>query len=185
MTFSQYDEYDLWFDGSVEAHPDELPDLIMRLLDPESIRKIHIPDSALNHPEVKLFNRYGDVTLKSKKKLGKINTEWNLPAKYRDMDIIAHIKNLPIPNVSPVTMKYAEKRRDDELTEFERRGLLNLLRCVVYVVDRLTAEDIPFGPRGSSCSSYVLFLMGLHTVDSFNFQIPITDFFKKTDDDSV
>lgn len=64
-----------------------------------------------------------------------------------------------------------------ELGEFETRGLIPALRAIIYVIDTFTKNDIVWGVgRGSSCASYVLFLLNLHLVDPILYDIPLTEF---------
>ena len=48
-----------------------------------------------------------------------------------------------------------------------------------YVVDTLRDNNIVWGVgRGSSVSSYVLYLIGIHKIDSVKYALPIDEFFK-------
>jgi DNA polymerase III alpha subunit len=48
-----------------------------------------------------------------------------------------------------------------------------------YIIDLMRKNNIVWGVgRGSSVSSYVLFLMGVHKVDSMKYNLDIKDFLK-------
>ena len=48
-----------------------------------------------------------------------------------------------------------------------------------YIVDTLRENKVLWGVgRGSSVSSYVLFLIGIHKIDSVKYNLPIEEFFK-------
>jgi len=48
---------------------------------------------------------------------------------------------------------------------------------LIYVVDVLNEKNVVWGVgRGSSCSSYLFYLLGLHEVDSVRYDVEITDF---------
>ena len=71
----------------------------------------------------------------------------------------------------------AINRVAQELAEFERRGLFDLLRVMIYVLDRFRETNQVYGVgRGSSCASFILFLLGLHVVDPVKFEVPLEEF---------
>jgi DNA polymerase III alpha subunit len=48
-----------------------------------------------------------------------------------------------------------------------------------YVVDTLRNNQVVWGVgRGSSVASYVLFIIGVHKIDSVKYKLPINEFFK-------
>jgi len=48
-----------------------------------------------------------------------------------------------------------------------------------YVVDTLRSNSIVWGVgRGSSVASYVLFIIGVHKIDSVKYKLAINEFFK-------
>jgi DNA polymerase III alpha subunit len=62
---------------------------------------------------------------------------------------------------------------------FKELELGDVLRCLIYVVDTMKAKRVTWGVgRGSSCSSYLLYLLDLHSVDAVKYDIDITDFIK-------
>jgi hypothetical protein len=98
---------------------------------------------------------------------------WNMPEEYRNLDIRKHIESKHILNTSQW------QRVDLELTEFEQRDLTDLLKFLVYFVDVLRTNNIIYGVgRGSSISSYVLYLLGVHRIDSYKFNLDIKEFLK-------
>jgi DNA polymerase III alpha subunit len=57
--------------------------------------------------------------------------------------------------------------------------LIPVLRAMKYVVDTLRSNNIVWGVgRGSSVASYVLFIIGVHKIDSVKYKLPINEFFK-------
>lgn len=66
----------------------------------------------------------------------------------------------------------------DEMELFEKHNMLPLLRHLKYLVDHFRENKILWGiGRGSSCSSYCLFLMGVHRVDSLKYNLNYCEFF--------
>lgn len=67
----------------------------------------------------------------------------------------------------------------EELDEFKERGMHNLLRYMIYLVDFMRENNIVWGVgRGSSVSSYVLYLIGIHKVDSIKYGLDINEFLR-------
>jgi DNA polymerase III alpha subunit len=66
-----------------------------------------------------------------------------------------------------------------ELSEFEQRDLLDLLKFLMYLVQTMRTNNIVYGVgRGSSVASYVLYLIGIHRIDSFKYNMDIKEFLK-------
>lgn len=77
-----------------------------------------------------------------------------------------------------------EEQRDRvslELELFIKHGIYDVLHVMKYIVDTLRENNIVWGVgRGSSVASYVLFLIGVHKIDSIKYKLPIEEFFKET-----
>jgi len=57
--------------------------------------------------------------------------------------------------------------------------LFNLLRYLKYLVDTMKSNNIIWGVgRGSSVASYVLYLLGVHRVDSMYYDLDPTEFLR-------
>lgn len=66
-----------------------------------------------------------------------------------------------------------------ELSLFENYNMTKLLRCMIWLVDYLEEHHIFWGlGRGSSVSSYCLFLIELHMVDSLKYDLDVNEFLK-------
>ena len=98
---------------------------------------------------------------------------WNMPLGYKTLDIKDYILNKHSLSNEQVN------RINQELLEFESRNLIDLLRFLVYLVDTLRSNGIIYGVgRGSSIASYVLYLIGIHRIDSFKYNLDIKEFLK-------
>ncbi len=97
--------------------------------------------------------------------------QWFIPRAYRDMDIEEWIvAQCPEENYDRVLR---------ELELFRDNRMVPVLRCMKYVVDTLRENKVVWGVgRGSSVASYVLYLIGVHKIDSVKYSIPIEEFFK-------
>lgn len=70
-------------------------------------------------------------------------------------------------------------RVSEELELFIQYKMMDVLRYVKYLVDTMRKEGIVWGVgRGSSVASYVLYLIGVHKVDSIKYNLDIREFLK-------
>ena len=96
---------------------------------------------------------------------------WLIPQEYQNLDI----ENL-LFTICP-TDNY--NRLELELSLYKKHNMLPLLKTMKYIVDTLRKNQIVWGVgRGSSVASYVLFLLGVHKIDSVKYDLPIEEFFK-------
>jgi len=66
-----------------------------------------------------------------------------------------------------------------ELELFIKNDMYEVLHVIKYIVDTLRNNNVVWGVgRGSSVASYVLYLLGVHKVDSIKYKLPIEEFFK-------
>jgi DNA polymerase III alpha subunit len=99
---------------------------------------------------------------------------WAMPVEYENLDIQDYINKLHPDLTAAQWMRVAE-----ELYEFEKRNLVDLLRFLCYFVTILRSNNIVYGVgRGSSIASYVLYLIGIHRIDSYKFNLDIKEFLK-------
>jgi DNA polymerase III alpha subunit len=71
-------------------------------------------------------------------------------------------------------------RVSQELELYIKHGMYDILHVMKYIVDTLRENKILWGVgRGSSVASYVLYLIGVHKVDSIKYKLPIEEFFKE------
>lgn len=101
-----------------------------------------------------------------------LQSDWYMPKEYKQMNVEEHIRNL--------TNTPEEKIRvEEELILYRKYNVLNVLKFLVYLIDTMRSNNIVWGVgRGSSVSSYVLYLLGVHKVDSIKYGLDITDFLK-------
>jgi len=70
-------------------------------------------------------------------------------------------------------------RVSQELELFIKNGMYDILHVMKYIVDTLRTNNVVWGVgRGSSVASYVLYLIGVHKIDSVKYNLPIEEFFK-------
>lgn len=99
-------------------------------------------------------------------------TNWFIPAEYKNLDIEEHlIKLCPKENYDRLTQ---------ELELYRKNDMIPVLKAMKYIVDTMRKHNLVWGVgRGSSVASYVLFLIGIHKIDSIKYNLPINEFFKE------
>lgn len=103
-------------------------------------------------------------------------SNWNMPQEYKDMDMHQYLLT-QLPNVNKISTEY--KRMMSEYAMFEERGMIPVLKFLKYLVDTCKENNIVLGVgRGSSVASYILYLLGVHRVDSIKFNLDIKEFLK-------
>lgn len=101
-----------------------------------------------------------------------LQEKWFMPEEYYNLDIAEYILSL-------CKEEYELQRVGQELLLFQERNLFNLLRYLKYLVDTMRKNNVVWGVgRGSSVASYVLFLIGVHKIDSIYYQLDIEEFLK-------
>ena len=99
-------------------------------------------------------------------------SEWFMPEEYKQLDIAKLVLDLCKTD--------AELQRvGEELLLYQERNLFNLLRYLKYLVDVMRENRLIWGVgRGSSVSSYVLYLLGIHRVNSMFYELEPTEFLR-------
>jgi DNA polymerase III alpha subunit len=162
----------LWYDGTIEVDPQTVEQLLMLGVSPSDIAVTEVDD------EITRFNQLANCNIQEKHALKPLDFGWRIPQEYLAFDVDDYIAVLrqSIP-ANDVDYDRRITRLDNELAEFKRRNLIFLLRTIVYVTDTLRAKRILWGVgRGSSCASYILYLVGLHCVDPVKYNIPMNEF---------
>lgn len=99
-------------------------------------------------------------------------SQWFMPREYLDFDIAKYVLDLCIED-------YELQRVGEELILYQERDMFPLLRYCKYLVDVMRENNIVWGVgRGSSVSSYVLYLIGIHRINSIHYDLSIDEFLK-------
>jgi len=113
-------------------------------------------------------------------------SEWLMPEEYSKIDLSEYLiyrvsEELDI-DPSDVWKKKdlpEIKRINEELEAYQEHDLFNLLRYMIYLVDFMRENDIVWGVgRGSSVASYVLYLIGVHRINSIQYQLDWREFLR-------
>lgn len=97
---------------------------------------------------------------------------WYMPKEYQDLDIAKWLLELCDTDAKL-------QRVGQEILLYQERDLMPLLKMLKYMVDILRKNNIVWGVgRGSSVSSYVLYLIGVHHIDSMYYDLDIGEFLR-------
>ena len=115
---------------------------------------------------------------------GALQSEWFMPEEYKTLDVddwclrkIMKMKDATHPD--QVLWSEEWNRTYEELEAFDERDMENLLRYMIYLVDFMRENDIVWGVgRGSSVASYVLYLIGVHRIDSIKYNLDWREFLR-------
>ncbi len=97
---------------------------------------------------------------------------WHMPQEYKDLDIAKYLLDL--------CSNDAELQRvGHELLEYQKIDFFDALRFLKYFVDTMRENNVVWGVgRGSSVASHVLYLLGVHKIDSLKYNLDPDEFFK-------
>ena len=121
--------------------------------------------------EFKFWKPLDDYNLPSEEYDASLQSDWFMPDEYKTLDIEQFLVDMcPAENYSRIM---------DELAEFKQRDMYNLLRWLKYFVDTCRSNNIVWGVgRGSSVASYVLYLIGVHKINSIKYNLDWQEFLR-------
>ena len=100
------------------------------------------------------------------------HSNWFIPEEYKNFDIAQFVLN-------QCQTEEELQRAGEELLLYQERDMFILLQYLKYLVDTMRANDIVWGVgRGSSVASFVLYLIGVHKINSLYYDLPIDEFLK-------
>jgi hypothetical protein len=169
----KYDQY-----GQTYTTSNELCDLLYK--NPKlDISLFQVEDSieynrsvAELHAELDLLDSYHDIDMSVEEFDRVLQSNWRMPQEYRELDIAEYVLSL-------CQQEHELQRVGQELLLYQERNLFDLLRYLKYLIDTLRKNNVVWGVgRGSSVASYVLFLLGVHKIDSLYYNLDIDEFLK-------
>ncbi len=140
-------------------------------------------DANLSDEAVKEFNdtiqklkdgkRLSRTTNPSKEDFDSKNqSNWYFPDEYKTIDVDKYINEL-------VNTDEERERVNYEMELYRKFNLYTVLRYLIYLVDTMRKNNVVWGVgRGSSVSSYVLYLIGVHKVNSIKYGLDIHEFLR-------
>ena len=161
--FTNRDLVDMIYEGHIEkCHA--------VLCDPsEDVDKFNEHADQNGQPKLK---KYTPVDLDIDKFDEICQSDWFMPDNYKRLDVEKYVKD-------KCTTSEEIGRIEQELVEYESRNMYDLLRYMIYLVDFMRANNIVWGVgRGSSVASYVLYLIGIHKVNSIQYGLDYREFLR-------
>ena len=155
--FQEQDIFNMLYKGQIEyldqIFTDQTPD-IMQLFANASIA----PKQLDPYEDQKFFDQANQ-------------SDWFIPNDY--------YPNLVEMLYGMCTTKEQTDRVSEELEAFIEHNMLDLLFCLKYIVDTLRENNVVWGVgRGSSVASYVLYLLGVHKIDSIKYNLDWREFLR-------
>lgn len=180
INYIDLNDYRLWVDGDISFNSEQLLSFIF------SGGKIEEAKISYSDEEILKYKRLFKESLPKKEKLNdhKLQEEFNIPQEFKDCNIKSIIYKKLEAHID--SNNYSEEENLERLSRvlseynlYKKHGLLDVLKLCHYIVKVLECNNIVWGPgRGSACCSYILFLLGLHDVDSFKFNLDINEFLR-------
>ena len=99
-------------------------------------------------------------------------SNWYMPKEDVELDIAKFV-------LDQCANEAELQRAGEELILFQERNMFVLLQYLKYLVDTMRKHNIVWGVgRGSSVASFVLFLLGVHRINSLYYDLSIDEFIK-------
>jgi DNA polymerase III alpha subunit len=129
-------------------------------------------DDILELQNIPKLSQYTTETITVEEFDDRCQNNWYMPEEYKNIDIAKYVLDL-------CKTDYELQRVGEELLLFQDRDMFTLLRYCKYLVDTMRKNNIVWGVgRGSSVSSYVLYLLGVHRINSLHYDLSISEFLK-------
>lgn len=166
----------LWYDGTLEVPTSSL----MKWITYKNVAVTELTDEILKYNK----NVMGNDIINVKNKLSSFDTSWNIPQKYHDIDIASYVNDALVEagvndELSDIEFMVRFKRVQYELNVFIQLELVELLKTLIYIIDKFKEQNVVWGVgRGSSVSSYVLYLLEVHDIDSVSYELDFNEFLR-------
>lgn len=133
--------------------------------------KIHLDDE-LELSIIPNLKVYVDPKISTKEFDYLNQSKWKIPEHYKNLDIASYVLTL-------CETETELQRVGQELLLYQERDMFPLLIYLKYLVDTMRANNVIWGVgRGSSVASYVLFLLGVHRINSIFYDLSIDEFLR-------
>jgi DNA polymerase III alpha subunit len=97
---------------------------------------------------------------------------WYMPENYYQINVLQWL-------LDKCQTDEEKMRVQMEYDLFEKKKFIRVLQFLIYFVDTLRANNIVWGVgRGSSVSSFCLFLIGVHKINPLLYNLDITEFLR-------
>ena len=127
-----------------------------------------IKDLAVDLPKIDKAPTRGTVA-----EFDRINCDnWHMPEKYTKINVLEWL-------LDKCQNDEEKLRVQSEYDLFEKKKFIKVLQFLIYFIDTLRANNIVWGVgRGSSVSSFCLFLIGVHKINPMLYNLDYTEFLR-------
>lgn len=174
----------LWYDGTSTVSESRLIRLMAERADATGLFVEEMTDA------IRQYNQFvpKERQIRVKFAVDDYCLDWAIPAEFLSLNVAKYVEAKLIDEAErrslaehwPDEYIYARVNRMwDELKMYEQAGLTDVIRTLIYIINTLQKHKVVWGVgRGSSVASYVLYLIGVHDVDSVEYDLDITDFLR-------
>ena len=98
--------------------------------------------------------------------------KWYMPEKYYQINVLQWL-------LDKCQNDEEKMRVQTEYALFEKKKFIRVLQFLIYFIDTLRANNVVWGVgRGSSVASYILYLLGVHKIDSVKYNLDYKEFLR-------
>lgn len=98
--------------------------------------------------------------------------QWYMPAQYETINVREWL-------LEKCSNDIEKQRVEAEMQLFESKGFTKVLQFLIYFVDTLRENNVVWGVgRGSSVSSFCLFLIGVHKINPLIYNLDYREFLR-------
>jgi DNA polymerase III alpha subunit len=181
----------IWYDGDSTITANKIVDLVASGVSVEGIFTDELTS------DINQYNKLvaPDQRITIKHNNDPLSFNWNIPPEFSNFCVFTFVRNKLLDEAIHrewITTQHQprgqeqgsifcarQQRVEDELGLYKSLGLIGILRVLIYVINTLHDNNIVWGVgRGSSVSSYVLYLIGIHDIDSVEYNLDIIDFLR-------
>lgn len=183
---TELNDYTLYYDGTIGCTEDQLCYFFMHrrdLMDKIFVNAITKDIQSYNdHNNSNIILKVKEI---SDRDLQALPIDWKIDPM-TDEDVASYVASklseyLDKHNITDENTEHLLIERVQlELKLFKKIGKQDYLKALIYIVETMQKQKVVWNGRGSAASSFVLFLIGVHRVDSFKYGLPVEEFFKIT-----
>ena len=102
----------------------------------------------------------------------RLQSQWHMPANYSELDVLKYL-------LERCQSDQERERVKAEYELFQKKNFTKVLQFLIYFVDTLRANNVVWGVgRGSSVSSFCLFLIGVHKINPLLYALDHREFLR-------
>lgn len=183
--FTELEDRVLWYDGDSSLSEDAIMNL---LINGKSIDGIFVDKTSSSIEQYNKFVGIDERILEKKELKAVFNFDWNIPNDYKQLDVETYVFERLYDEIDVLghtidsdnlTVLSRIERTKYELSRYKKRNFYELLKTIIYIINNLRNNGVVWGVgRGSSVSSYVLYLIGVHDVDSVKYELDFSEFLR-------